>query len=91
MHLLVVSDGSLGRAAIRGTADTRLASHVYASSNMSDICVPIMHLWKRDAQFRARGLHFNLMQTSFTVRHIRHVLGVDLHHDDALVQALVVL
>jgi hypothetical protein len=47
-----------------------------------------MHLWKRDAQFRARGLHFNLMQTSFTVRHIRHVLGVDLHHDDALVQAL---
>jgi hypothetical protein len=25
------------------------------------------------------------------VRHIRHVLGVDMHHDDALMQPLVVL
>jgi hypothetical protein len=45
-HLPAVSDGGLGRAAIRGTADSRLALHVHASSKMSDICVPIMH-WCR--------------------------------------------
>jgi len=28
---------------LRGTADSRLALHVHASSKMSDICVPIMH------------------------------------------------
>jgi hypothetical protein len=39
-----VSGGGLKRAAIRGTADSPLASsHVHASSKMSDICVLIMH------------------------------------------------
>ena len=42
-HLPAVSGGGLGRAAIGGAADSRLALHVHASSKMSDICVPIMH------------------------------------------------